>query len=366
MFYRGPVRRHRRHELERRESPVDPHRRAPRRAPAWALYGTDGEKAVWTPGIYDRVSLLLADSPIIETIQVAPRIQNVDDPRRDAAAEPRAGPGGRDFAALEDVEGRPGGRPARAQEVALAAGEEKTLTQSVPVPGAVLWSPENPFLYVLDTSSGGDSCSTRFGMREFRFSTANRRAMLNGKVIYLRGASITLHRFFGDPQCGGLPWNAAWVRRFLVEIPKQMHWNAFRVCIGPAPQQWLDVADEAGILLQYEFPIWSDRAVPPRRLVSPYAVEGKRRRRAGPRIHARQLEPSERGPLGRLERNALGLSQGQVDSRGARPGSFPSALGERLQFAARAGRSLRVAPVQVHRPLVGANRLALTCATWRR
>ena len=95
----------------------------------------------------------------------------------------------------------------------MAAGEEKTITQTVPVPGAVLWSPDNPFLYVLDTSTGGDSCSTRFGMREFRFSTANRRAMLNGKVIYLRGASITLHRFFGDPQCGGLPWNEAWVRK---------------------------------------------------------------------------------------------------------------------------------------------------------
>jgi beta-galactosidase/beta-glucuronidase len=38
-----------------------------------------------------------------------------------------------------------------------------------------------------------------------------------------------------------------------------MHWNAFRLCIGPAPQRWLDVADEAGLLLQYEFPIWSDR-----------------------------------------------------------------------------------------------------------
>jgi len=143
--------------------------------------------------------------------------------------------------------------------VELAAGEEKTITQTVPVPGAVLWSPDNPFLYVLDTNTGGDSCSTRFGMREFRCSSANRRAMLNGKVIYLRGASLTLHRFFGDPQCGGLPWNEAWVRRFLVDIPKQMRWNAFRVCIGPAPQQWLDIADEAGILLQYEFPIWSDR-----------------------------------------------------------------------------------------------------------
>ena len=74
--------------------------------------------------------------------------------------------------------------------------------------------------------------------------------VLNDKVIYLRGASITLHRFFGDPQCGSLPWNEAWVRRFLVDIPRQMHWNAFRICIGPAPQKWLDIADEAGILLQ--------------------------------------------------------------------------------------------------------------------
>ena len=155
------------------------------------------------------------------------------------------------------MERRPGGRAARrAQRVELAAGEEKTLTQSIPVPNATLWSPDNPFLYVLETSTGGDSCTTRFGMREFRFDTASRRAWLNGKVIYLRGASITLHRFFGDPQCDGLPWDEAWVRKLLVNIPRRMHWNAFRLCIGPPPQQWLDVADEAGLLLQYEAPIW--------------------------------------------------------------------------------------------------------------
>jgi len=231
--------------------------------PDWALYGTDGEKRGWTPGIYDRVSLLLADMPAIETIQVAPQIRSST-----ILVQTRLrNPGPARVAVISQrlktwKKGQAVGQTVR-EEVALAAGEEKTLTQSVPVPGAVLWSPENPFLYVLDTSTGGDSCSTRFGMREFRFSSANRRAMLNGKVIYLRGASITLHRFFGDPQCGGLPWDTAWVRRFLVDIPKQMHWNAFRMCIGPAPQEWLDIADEAGILLQYEFPIWSDRECRP-------------------------------------------------------------------------------------------------------
>ena len=231
--------------------------------PVWALYGTDGEKAVWTPGIYDRVSLLLADAPTIETIQVAPQIQSstiLVQTRLRNPAPARVAVISQRLKTWKD--GRAVGRPVR-QEVALAAGEETTVAQTVSVPRAVLWSPDNPFLYVLDTSTGGDSCSTRFGMREFRCSTASRRAMLNGKVIYLRGASITLHRFFGDPQCGNLPWNEAWVRRFLVDIPKQMHWNAFRVCFGPAPQQWLDIADEAGILLQYEFPIWSDRECRP-------------------------------------------------------------------------------------------------------
>ena len=44
--------------------------------PEWAMPPTDIEKGLWTPGIYDRVSLLLADSPVIETIQVAPHIRD--------------------------------------------------------------------------------------------------------------------------------------------------------------------------------------------------------------------------------------------------------------------------------------------------
>jgi beta-galactosidase len=227
--------------------------------PDWALYGTDGEKPVWTPGIYDSVSLLLADNPVIESVQVAPRID-----RSEIVVQTRLknlGPACEcdlTYRLKTWKENQALGEPVK-ERVALGAGEEKVVTRTVPVPGMVLWSPENPFLYVLDTSSGGDSCTTRFGMREFRCDGSTGRAMLNGKVIYLRGASITLHRFFGDPKCGGLPWDEAWVRKFLVDIPKRMHWNAFRICIGPAPQRWLDMADEAGLLLQWEFPIWSDR-----------------------------------------------------------------------------------------------------------
>jgi beta-galactosidase len=143
--------------------------------------------------------------------------------------------------------------------VAFAAGEEKVFTQTIKIPDAHLWTPEDPFLYVVETSTGGDSVTTRFGMREFRFEAATKRAYLNGKVYYLRGSNITLHRFFEDPLCGDLPWKEAWVRKLLGELPKKMHWNYFRFCIGPVPDQWLDICDEEGLLIQNEFFVWTGR-----------------------------------------------------------------------------------------------------------
>lgn len=232
--------------------------------PEGAFWGSDGEKAPWTPGIYDHVTLRVAGNPVIEDVQVAPRIATGE-----VAVQTRVKNFGAAPCAVELTQqirtwkgNEETGRAAR-MTLQLAAGEEKTVTQTVPVPEAVLWSPENPFLYVLETGTGGDARSTRFGMREFRFDPGTRLPMLNGKVCYLRGASITLHRFFGDPACRALPWDKAWLKRFLVEIPREMNWNCFRICIGPAPQDWLDLADEAGLLLQYEFPIWSDRPANP-------------------------------------------------------------------------------------------------------
>ena len=45
----------------------------PESLPGEGMYSS---KHKWTPGIYDDVSLILCDNPVIETIQVAPRIDN--------------------------------------------------------------------------------------------------------------------------------------------------------------------------------------------------------------------------------------------------------------------------------------------------
>ncbi len=229
--------------------------------PASVSAGTDFEKNRWTPGIYDSVSLALSDNPAIDGIQVAPsrdlRSITVQTKLRNHTAGTVA------FALAQAVHGWKSTAPfvsAPILQVKLAAHEARTITQTIAMTGAHLWTPEEPNLYVLETGTGSDSISTRFGMREFHFETATKRAYLNNRPYFLRGSNITLHRFFEDPKSEVLPWDENWVRKLLVEIPKQMHWNSFRFCIGPVPDHWLDIADEAGLLIQNEYFVWTGNA----------------------------------------------------------------------------------------------------------
>ncbi len=219
--------------------------------------GSDFEKNKWTPGIYDSVSLILCDNPAIETLQVAPRVMTGE-----IVVQTRLKNHGPTLMAklAHTVKTWKDGKQvaaAKPEVVLLEPGEERVLTQSIKIPAAHLWSPEDPFLYVLESTSVGDSLTTRFGMREFHLDPATKRAYLNGKVYYLRGSNITLHRFFEDPLCRDLPWQDAWVRKLLGDLPKKMHWNYFRFCIGPVPDHWLDVCDEVGLLIQNEFFVWT-------------------------------------------------------------------------------------------------------------
>jgi hypothetical protein len=220
--------------------------------------GTDFEKLKWTPGIYDEVSLALADLPVVDGVQVAPRLA-----ASEALVETRLrnpGPAPVTFTLTQGVRTWKGGDkagPAASVDLTLGPGEARAVRQTVRIEKARPWSPEDPFLYVLDTVTGGDSLATRFGMREFRYDTATKRAYLNGRPYFLRGSNVTLHRFLEDPESGTLPWDEAWVRRLLVDIPRRMGWNAFRFCIGPVPDRWLEIADEAGLLVQNEFFVWT-------------------------------------------------------------------------------------------------------------
>ena len=221
--------------------------------------GTDFEKLRWTPGIYDDVSLMAMDNPVIRTIQVAP---DLDKSQIVVQTELRNYSGQEIHTQLEQSvstwKESTTVAIARPLGVNMAAGEIKIVQQTVPMIHAHLWSPEDPFLYKVESRTHGDSISTRFGMREFHFDTVTQRAYLNGKPYFLRGSNIAIHRFFEDPESGALPWNDVWLHKLLVDIPKEMHWNAFRFSIGPAPDKWLQVADESGLLIENEYMVWVD------------------------------------------------------------------------------------------------------------
>ncbi len=93
------------------------------------------------------------------------------------------------------------------------------------------------------------------GCRTFRFDPATGKAVLNGKPYFMRGTNICYHRFSEDTLRKNLPWDTAWVEGLYQEM-KDCYMNSVRHCLGSPPGLWYDIADEKGILIQDEFPIW--------------------------------------------------------------------------------------------------------------
>jgi len=217
--------------------------------------GWDFEKYLYIPGIYDSVELILADPPYIARVQTVPdivqrkvkivaEIDNVDDRElfdlHFRLREARTG---------KSIE-------SGAVGITSVAGQYKVpVTFEIPIEECHLWSPEDPFLYMLELFTAGDNTRTRFGMRSFRFDKETGRAVLNGRPYFMRGTNVCIYRFFEDAERGDKPWRADWVRQLHQKF-KSMHWNSIRYCIGFPPDIWYDIADEEGFLIQDEFPIW--------------------------------------------------------------------------------------------------------------
>lgn len=218
--------------------------------------GWDFEKIRYIPGIFDSVELILSGTPNIVSVQAAPQIKDrmvkVQTVVRNAGAAP--GGAGLEIVVREAKSGKEVGR-VKTEGRELASGKEETIEVNVPIADCHLWAPDDPFLYSLEVSTATDRVTTRFGMREFKFDPATRRAVLNGRPFFMRGSNVCIFRFCEDPERGDKPWNAEWVR-LLHKRFKEMHWDALRYCIGFPPEIWYQIADEEGFLIQDEFPIW--------------------------------------------------------------------------------------------------------------
>ncbi len=126
------------------------------------------------------------------------------------------------------------------------------------VDAPMLWDGEHPNLYSLQLNNqtragrqGGQVVHARFGFREL--TTANGRLFLNGKPFYMRAA---LDQDF-YPQGIYTPPSADFIRREML-TSKAMGLNMLRCHIKAPDPRYLEAADETGMLVWYEIPVWND------------------------------------------------------------------------------------------------------------
>lgn len=228
--------------------------------PPESAVGKDLEKKKFIPGIWGDVSLILSDSPRISLVQVIPHIATHEAEARISIENVLAVHKNIRIEAFvkEKSSGTVVSETVR-NEQKLAPNERIEVTIYCSIDNCRLWSPDSPFLYefhvsLSDRNKHADAVTVRFGMREFKI--VGPYFYLNGKKIFLRGGNIAFHRFLSDPERGTLPWNEEWIKRLLIDIPKEHNFNFFRNHLGQMYPLWYDIADEYGMLIQNEWQFW--------------------------------------------------------------------------------------------------------------
>lgn len=120
----------------------------------------------------------------------------------------------------------------------------------VTVPDPRPWSPRHPDLYEARLHlAGGDERTVRFGLRSLRAEGAN--LLLNERPVYPRMALSwgwypeSLHSNPGPDR----------VRADLERL-RDLGYNGVKLCLWFPPEYYFDLADELGMLLWVELPMW--------------------------------------------------------------------------------------------------------------
>ena len=116
------------------------------------------------------------------------------------------------------------------------------------------WSPDHPKLYTLDISLAKepqeepfDRVGIRFGMREM--STEGTKFLLNGKPIFMR--CFGDDHLYPDTLCppADKDWYVSRLKR-----AREYGMNGVKSCVEVMPQEYVEAADEVGIMIIQEMP----------------------------------------------------------------------------------------------------------------
>ncbi len=147
----------------------------------------------------------------------------------------RSAPGGAEIAILD------GNKVIKT--VTLSEGQDSAVIE---LPGAMLWSPEQPKLYTCRVTFGGDTAEERFGIRKVDCD-AKQGLRINNKRVILRGACV--HHDNGLLGAAGHPF----AERRKIKLLQAAGYNAIRSAHNPCSKAMLDVCDELGMLVLDEY-----------------------------------------------------------------------------------------------------------------
>ena len=120
---------------------------------------------------------------------------------------------------------------------------------TIPVKKLDRWSTANPKLYQVNISTAGDVISEKIGFRNIE--TRGTDILLNGTSVFLRG--ICIHE--ENPMRGGRAYSVE-DARMLLGWAKELGCNYVRLAHYPHSENMARVADEMGILLWEENPVY--------------------------------------------------------------------------------------------------------------
>ncbi|WP_421726180.1 glycoside hydrolase family 2 protein [Bauldia sp.] len=131
-----------------------------------------------------------------------------------------------------------------AATVPIEAGQGGAIIDAAPD----LWSPDTPRLYDVGIRFGDDRVSDRVGFRDIRVD--GERILFNGDDVYLRG--ICVHE--DDAEHGRVTSEADLRRRFA--HMRELGCNFARLAHYPHHERAAEIADEVGIMLWAEIPVY--------------------------------------------------------------------------------------------------------------
>lgn len=150
------------------------------------------------------------------------------------------------------------GEPKAEGLISLKAGERMGV---VPVEfnGAIeLWSPDCPNLYDLEVELISnneviDSRSYPYGAKDFKLDESGKRFILNGEPFQVRANTVVWPRWVRNAEGCNLAWDEEWFERNIILRSKDLGVNTLRFHMGNPPERYIELCNEHGLLVQYEW-----------------------------------------------------------------------------------------------------------------